>query len=226
MLKNNEEANKPPTAASNRTQSKTTTTTTTQAASSPKTSASAAVSKAASPKIAKVSPLSDRPALPAPAASTPTATTAPPLEEDISDEAILRRHENALAEERKKFAAYLKFPFGKTTSSRANRRIDSRADSSGTNTPTDPMSPALPRPLGAAAATGGGYAEVSSSLYSSLIQPCYVRLIRCDTMLPPTMTHEQLHPPTAGTALDSIAEQHATTATDAATKSDAPPIGE
>lgn len=60
-------------------------------------------------------------------------------EEDISDETIHLRHERALAEERKKFATYLKFPF--STRSRANRRIDSRAESSGANTP-DPTSPA------------------------------------------------------------------------------------
>lgn len=60
-------------------------------------------------------------------------------EEDISLEAVERRHERALAEERKKFSTYLKFPW--STRSRANRRIDSRADSSGANTP-DPTSPA------------------------------------------------------------------------------------
>lgn len=79
--------------------------------------------------------------------------------EDVSDEAIQRRHEHALAEERKKFANYLKFPW--STGSRSNRRIDSRADSSGANTP-DPTSPALPKIAGGAtAAGGGGYQEVS-----------------------------------------------------------------
>ncbi|XP_055905984.1 uncharacterized protein LOC129941381 [Eupeodes corollae] len=60
-------------------------------------------------------------------------------EEDISDEAMILRHERALTEERRKFQTFLKFPY--STRSRANRRIDSRAESSGANTP-DPTSPA------------------------------------------------------------------------------------
>lgn len=60
-------------------------------------------------------------------------------DEDISNEAYMQRHERALAEEKKKFITFLKFPY--STRSRANRRIDSQADSSGANTP-DPMSPA------------------------------------------------------------------------------------
>lgn len=59
-------------------------------------------------------------------------------EEDISDDAMFLRHERALTEERRKFQTYLKFPW--STRSRANRRIDSRAESSGANTP-DPSSP-------------------------------------------------------------------------------------
>lgn len=47
-------------------------------------------------------------------------------------------HEKALQEERKKFQTFLKFPW--STRSRANRRMDSRAESSGANTP-DPISP-------------------------------------------------------------------------------------
>ncbi|XP_055854914.1 uncharacterized protein LOC129918419 isoform X2 [Episyrphus balteatus] len=60
-------------------------------------------------------------------------------DEDISDEAMILRHERALTEERRKFQTFLKFPY--STRSRANRRIDSRAESSGANTP-DPTSPA------------------------------------------------------------------------------------
>lgn len=60
-------------------------------------------------------------------------------DEDISNESFQQRHERALTEERKKFSTFLKFPY--STRSRANRRIDSQADSSGANTP-DPMSPA------------------------------------------------------------------------------------
>lgn len=63
--------------------------------------------------------------------------------EDISNEAYMHRHERALIEERKKFTTFLKFPY--STRSRANRRIDSQADSSGANTP-DPMSPAPSTP--------------------------------------------------------------------------------
>uniref|UniRef100_A0A1Q3G0W4 PEHE domain-containing protein n=1 Tax=Culex tarsalis TaxID=7177 RepID=A0A1Q3G0W4_CULTA len=63
-------------------------------------------------------------------------------EEDISDETILVKHERALLDERKKFQTYMKFPWSRP---RANRRTDSRAESSGANTP-DPTSPAPPTP--------------------------------------------------------------------------------
>lgn len=61
-------------------------------------------------------------------------------EEDISEEAIQLKHERALQEERKKFQTYMKFPWSRP---RANRRTESRAGSSGANTP-DPPSPAPP----------------------------------------------------------------------------------
>ncbi|XP_075146762.1 non-specific lethal 1 isoform X2 [Haematobia irritans] len=73
------------------------------------------------------------------------------LIEDISDDAMILRHEKALTEERRKFQTYLKFPW--STRSRANRRIDSRAESSGANTP-DPSSPAPQTP-----SVGGGDQE-------------------------------------------------------------------
>lgn len=73
-------------------------------------------------------------------------------DEDISDDAMFLRHERALTEERRKFQTYLKFPW--STRSRANRRIDSRAESSGANTP-DPSSPAPQTP-----SVGGGDLEV------------------------------------------------------------------
>lgn len=63
--------------------------------------------------------------------------------EDTSDDAYAQRHERGLQDERKKFATYLKFPF--STRSRANRRADSRTNSSGANTP-DPSSPATTVP--------------------------------------------------------------------------------
>uniref|UniRef100_A0A182VXY7 PEHE domain-containing protein n=1 Tax=Anopheles minimus TaxID=112268 RepID=A0A182VXY7_9DIPT len=64
-------------------------------------------------------------------------------EEDISDEAIMLKHDRALQEERKKFQTYMKFPWSRP---RAKRRTDSRAGSSGGNTP-DPTSPAPPTPM-------------------------------------------------------------------------------
>ncbi|XP_053671404.1 uncharacterized protein LOC128721654 [Anopheles nili] len=64
-------------------------------------------------------------------------------EEDISEEAIMLKHERALQEERKKFRSYLKFPWSRP---RAKRRTESRAGSSGGNTP-DPTSPAPPTPM-------------------------------------------------------------------------------
>uniref|UniRef100_A0A182P7C0 PEHE domain-containing protein n=1 Tax=Anopheles epiroticus TaxID=199890 RepID=A0A182P7C0_9DIPT len=64
-------------------------------------------------------------------------------EEDISEDTIMLKHERALQEERKKFRSVLKFPWSRP---RAKRRTDSRAGSSGGNTP-DPTSPAPPTPL-------------------------------------------------------------------------------
>lgn len=61
------------------------------------------------------------------------------LEEDISDEVLVQMHERALLEERKKFASVMKYPPGNRP--RINRRTDSHADSSGTNTPINPTSP-------------------------------------------------------------------------------------
>uniref|UniRef100_A0A6B2EBD4 Putative kat8 regulatory nsl complex subunit 1 n=1 Tax=Phlebotomus kandelakii TaxID=1109342 RepID=A0A6B2EBD4_9DIPT len=55
-------------------------------------------------------------------------------------ETIATKHERSLLDERKKFSTFLKFPY--STRSRANRRIDSRAESSGANTP-DPTSPSV-----------------------------------------------------------------------------------
>lgn len=65
--------------------------------------------------------------------------------EDLSDEAFIARHHLAMLEERRRYETFLKFPW--TPRPRANRRIDSRAESSGANTP-DPASPA---PVGAGA---------------------------------------------------------------------------
>ncbi|KAK9871203.1 hypothetical protein WA026_011484 [Henosepilachna vigintioctopunctata] len=56
--------------------------------------------------------------------------------EDLSEEAIVVRHDKCELDERKKFLSYLKLPMR----SRPHKRTDSRAESSDTNTP-DPMSP-------------------------------------------------------------------------------------
>ncbi|KAK6635146.1 hypothetical protein RUM44_000395 [Polyplax serrata] len=61
--------------------------------------------------------------------------------EDVSDEAYLERHNRCEESEKKKFMSYIKLPFA--VRSRANRRTDSRAESSGANTP-DPLSPLNP----------------------------------------------------------------------------------
>lgn len=55
--------------------------------------------------------------------------------EDVSDEAFLERHNRCEESEKKKFMSYIKLPFA--VRSRANRRTDSRAESSGANTPGD-----------------------------------------------------------------------------------------
>jgi len=84
--------------------------------------------------------------------------------EDISDEAYIVRHQRALIEERRRFETYLRFPW--STRSRANRRVDSRAESSGANTP-DPASPAAPQLSGA---IGADNESIPSPLAQSLLQ--------------------------------------------------------
>ncbi|PSN48058.1 hypothetical protein C0J52_03439 [Blattella germanica] len=58
--------------------------------------------------------------------------------EDLNDDTISARHDRCEIEEKKKFMSYIKLPH--TGRTRAHRRTDSRAESSGANTP-DPMSP-------------------------------------------------------------------------------------
>lgn len=58
--------------------------------------------------------------------------------EDLNEDTIMARHDRCEIEEKKKFMSYIKLPH--TGRSRAHRRADSRAESSGANTP-DPMSP-------------------------------------------------------------------------------------
>ncbi|XP_068154296.1 uncharacterized protein nsl1 isoform X2 [Drosophila tropicalis] len=83
-------------------------------------------------------------------------------EEDTSDEAYIVRHDHALMEERRRFETYLKFPWN--TRSRANRRTDSRAESSGANTP-DPASPA---PNIVSGSGGAGDESIPSPLAQSM----------------------------------------------------------
>ncbi|KAL7727291.1 hypothetical protein ACLKA6_016043 [Drosophila palustris] len=84
--------------------------------------------------------------------------------EDISDEAYIVRHQRALIEERRRFETYLRFPW--STRSRANRRADSRAESSGANTP-DPASPAAPQLAGT---TGVDNESIPSPLAQTILQ--------------------------------------------------------
>lgn len=59
--------------------------------------------------------------------------------EDLTEEAVVARHDRCEHEEKTRFLSYLKIPVGYGRS-RYHKRTDSRAESSGANTP-DPMSP-------------------------------------------------------------------------------------
>lgn len=59
--------------------------------------------------------------------------------EDMSEEAVITRHDKCEHDEKKRFLSYLKLPIGYGRH-RAHKRTDSRTESSGANTP-DPMSP-------------------------------------------------------------------------------------
>ncbi|EDV93499.1 GH18240 [Drosophila grimshawi] len=131
-------------------------------------------------------PPSKRPKLQLGATKLNSADDDEPVE-DITDEAYIMRHQRALIEERRRFETLLKFPDSKR--SRSNRRVDSRAGSSGANTP-DPASPA------AASHLAGPLAADNENIPSPLAQ---------------TMLHHALHP------LDTIAADSVLTAT-AATK--------
>lgn len=54
-------------------------------------------------------------------------------DEDVSEQAVQERHSRCEEAERKKFMSYIKLPL--VSRGRANRRTDSRAESSGANTP-------------------------------------------------------------------------------------------
>jgi KAT8 regulatory NSL complex subunit 1 len=51
----------------------------------------------------------------------------------LNEDTIMARHDRCEVEERKKFMSYIKLPH--TGRARAHRRADSRAESSGANTP-------------------------------------------------------------------------------------------
>lgn len=59
--------------------------------------------------------------------------------EDLTDDAVFTRHDKCEYEEKKRFLSYLKLPIGHGRN-RSHKRTDSRAESSGANTP-DRMSP-------------------------------------------------------------------------------------
>lgn len=90
--------------------------------------------------------------------------------EDTSDEAYLVRHQRALIEERRRFETFLKLSW--TNRSRANRRADSRAESSGANTP-DPASPAASslHLAGPAAGAAGDNESIPSPLAQAIQHP-------------------------------------------------------
>jgi KAT8 regulatory NSL complex subunit 1 len=54
--------------------------------------------------------------------------------EDLTEEILVNRHEKCEQEEKKKFSTYLKLP-NSMARPRGQRRADSRAESSGGNTP-------------------------------------------------------------------------------------------
>ncbi|XP_060649678.1 uncharacterized protein LOC132786926 isoform X6 [Drosophila nasuta] len=86
--------------------------------------------------------------------------------EDTSDEAYIVRHQLAMLEEKRLYEAYLNFPGN--SRSRANRRADSRAESSGANTP-DPASPAASLLAGVSAAAGADNESVPSPLAQTML---------------------------------------------------------
>ncbi|XP_056642788.1 KAT8 regulatory NSL complex subunit 1 [Diorhabda sublineata] len=62
--------------------------------------------------------------------------------EDLTEDSVIARHDRSEYEEKRRFLSYLKLPPG-SGRARHHRRTDSRAESSGGNTP-DPMSPHNP----------------------------------------------------------------------------------
>ncbi|XP_039282706.1 LOW QUALITY PROTEIN: KAT8 regulatory NSL complex subunit 1 [Nilaparvata lugens] len=72
--------------------------------------------------------------------------------EDISEETMIERHDRCEVAEKKKFSTYLKLP---NSMRGRHRRTDSRAESSGANTP-DPMSPSTVETKDGGGGGGGG----------------------------------------------------------------------
>lgn len=89
--------------------------------------------------------------------------------EDVSEEAVAARHERSEVEERRKFMSYLKAPAGVRRADRAPRRadhhlLDSRAESSGANTPDQPLSPPVGGPAAPATPVGVEAAPLKDGL--------------------------------------------------------------
>ncbi|XP_054265677.1 KAT8 regulatory NSL complex subunit 1 isoform X2 [Macrosteles quadrilineatus] len=107
--------------------------------------------------------------------------------EDLTEEGLISRHEKCEQEERKKFSTYLKLP-NSMARSRSHRRADSRAESSGGNTP-DPMSPV--------AADGGG-SPMTSPPATPQPADCDVSQIRRRTLSrcvsPVDIQHDEVAP--------------------------------
>ncbi|XP_017847407.1 uncharacterized protein LOC108603263 isoform X2 [Drosophila busckii] len=112
------------------------------------------------------------------------------VEEDISDEAYIVRHQLALEEEKRRFETFLKFPW--TTRSRANRRTDSRAESSGAKS-SEANTPGPASPATSSTSQLVGPAADNESLPSPLVQTA-------------KMQHplDALHPP-VGHTVESVA---------------------
>jgi len=88
----------------------------------------------------EAAPLASDSVAASPAATEKTTEQVEQDTEDVSEEACIGRHDRSEVEERKKFMSYLKQPPGASRGRRRVDHVDSRAESSGANTP-DPMSP-------------------------------------------------------------------------------------
>ncbi|CAH0553618.1 unnamed protein product [Brassicogethes aeneus] len=108
--------------------------------------------------------------------------------EDLCEESVVARHDRCEHDEKKKFLSYLKLPLG--YGRRSHKRTDSRAESSGANTP-DPMSPSH----------GGGQAGPNASNNNENASPLASPPA---TPLPPALLKEEEAPMAAQAQLPSV----------------------